>query len=580
MNEYEYIYIKKRKDFGRHCHFESIDAQLLGVIDPHPEAGDMYIEQTILNVVLDNIPQLSEHSVNTARVQTQNQTMMHTEGGWPKEIDATEAQDTLKWRKRLEKDPMYVKAVRELTTLTVKCLEQNNTIDLFEHYFNTEEPEHLPEHLTMRTVALLKDPAEEKRSVTKICWHPDGPTKLIGSYSNLRFQRMTEEMPMASFVWDVNERNVPLTELRTGSPLVCCQYNTKSPDLIVGGCYNGVLNFYDLRRGPVPVAKSAVEATHFDPIYDVVWLQSKTFSDCTSVSSDGRLLFWDVRNMTQTTDECVLTDGAKDDPKTFGGVSLEWMQEAGPSKFLVGTEHGNIVSCQKKPKRNVEVSGWFGQEEKGGYGKHFGPVYAVKRNPFHVKFFLSVGDWCAKLWMEELKGPMLQTPYYNSYLSAAAWSPTRPGVFLLCHQDGRLDTWDYFYRMNEVSLSQRISESALTSLSVQSQGSLAAVGDAEGSIVLMHLCDGLVNPMPNEKHIIGALFERETKREKNLDAIKKQGGATSHMKKSVEDQEAARNGAQIDKAEYEERERGFFAQVGMSGDDLGTKLGVVKPTSK
>ena len=27
------------------------------------------------------------------------------EGGWPKEIDYSEAQDTLKYRKRLEKDP-------------------------------------------------------------------------------------------------------------------------------------------------------------------------------------------------------------------------------------------------------------------------------------------------------------------------------------------------------------------------------------------------------------------------------------------------------------------------------------------
>ena len=28
----------------------------------------------------------------------------HVEGGWPKEIDYSEAQDTLKYRKRLEKD--------------------------------------------------------------------------------------------------------------------------------------------------------------------------------------------------------------------------------------------------------------------------------------------------------------------------------------------------------------------------------------------------------------------------------------------------------------------------------------------
>ena len=54
--------------------------------------------------------------------------------------------------------------------------------------------------------------------------------------------------------------------------------------------------------------------------------------------------------------------------------------------------------------RQVEIGTWFGSEDRGGYGKHFGPVYSVKRNPFHVKFFLSVGDWCAKMWMEELKG--------------------------------------------------------------------------------------------------------------------------------------------------------------------------------
>jgi len=188
---------------------------------------------------------------------------------------------------------------------------------------------------------------------------------------------------------------------------------------------------------------------------------------------------------------------------------------AGPTKFLVGTEHGIVLSCSKKPKKAVEVGAWFGSEERGGYGRHFGPVYACKRNPFHVKFFMTVGDWCCKMWMEELKGPILQTPYYPAFLSAASWSPTRAGVFFLCRHDGRLDTWDYFYRMNEVSLSQKVSDNALTSLSVQSGGQLAAVGDSDGVITLLQLCDGLVQPQPNEKVLIGQMFDREAKRERN-----------------------------------------------------------------
>jgi len=570
MNEYEFIYMKKRKDFGRYCAFDDVEPKILGQVDRSPQCGDMYVEQTVLNLVVDNIVELSEHSVNTARVQTKSRVMIHTEGGWPKEVDYSEAQDTLKWRKRLEKDPSFVLAVKQLTKQTIPCLEQNNTIDLFEHYFHLEEPEHLPENLTMKTVALFKDPSDEKRSVTKIGWHPEGPTKIVCSYSNLRFQRMTDEMPMASYIWDISERNCPITELRTSSPLICCQYNQKNSDFLVGGCYSGLLNYYDLRKGPTPLAKSAVEVSHYDPVYDVVWLQSKTGTECASVSSDGRLLFWDVRKMNEVADECVLTDGGKDDPKTLGGVSLEWMQEAGPTKYLVGTEHGITLSVNKKPKKAVEVGAWFGSEDRGGYGRHFGPVYAVKRNPFNPKFFLTVGDWCAKMWMEELKGPMLQTPYYPSFLSGASWSPTRPGVFFLTRQDGRLDTWDYYYRMNEVSLTQKVSDSGLTCLSVQAQGSMMAVGDAEGTITLMQLCDGLVHMMPNEKNLIAQMFDRETKRERNLEQIKKQGGTTKGK------EGGDRAAISIDPNEYQAREKAFFQDVGMTGDDLGTSMGNVK----
>jgi len=572
MQEYEYIYMKKRKDFGRYCNFEDVEPKVLGQVEANNMCGEMYVEQTIINIVLDNIPQTSEAAVNTARVQTKSRAMMHSEGGWPKEIDAAEAQDTMKWRKRLEKDPAFTNCVKQLTKQTVPCLEQNQTIDLFEHYFLDEEPDFLPQNLAMKTAALFKDPAEEKRSVTKIGWAADtpgsAPTKLVGSYSNLHFQRMTEEMPMASFIWDVSERNEPLTELRSQSPMVCCQFNGKQTDWLLGGCYNGILNWYDLKRGPTPCMKSKVEVSHYDPVYDVVWMQSKTGQDCASVSSDGRLLFWDCRKLDEFVDECFLTDGGqKGEEKTLGGCSLEWMQEAGPTKFLVGTEHGITLACSRKPKKACEIGTWFGAETRGGYGKHFGPVYAVKRNPFHVKFFLTVGDWCCKMWMEELKGPILKTPYYPAYVSAAHWSPSRAGVFFVARHDGYISTWDYYYRMNEVSLTTKVSDAALTAVSIPSSGNLMAVGDSDGVISLMQLCDSLVQAAPNEKNIVGQMFERETKREKNLEAIKKMGGAAKK-------QDGAGGVANIavDEKEYASREKAFFQEVGMTGDDLGTTL--------
>ena len=86
MNEYEYIYMKKRKDFGRYCNFDTVEAKILGQVDHQPQCGDMYVEQTIINAVFHNIPEFSEHSVNTARVKTSARVMTHVEGGWCRNI--------------------------------------------------------------------------------------------------------------------------------------------------------------------------------------------------------------------------------------------------------------------------------------------------------------------------------------------------------------------------------------------------------------------------------------------------------------------------------------------------------------
>jgi|TARA_B110000908_G_C9805515_1_gene250527 dynein intermediate chain 2 len=45
-----------------------------------------------------------------------------------------------------------------------------------------------------------------------------------------------------------------------------------------------------------------------------------------------------------------------------------------------------------------------------------------------------------------------------------------------------------------------------------------AVGDAEGTVSLVQLSDSLAVPQANERAAIAGMFERETKREKNLNA--------------------------------------------------------------
>jgi dynein intermediate chain 2 len=202
----------------------------------------------------------------------------------------------------------------------------------------------------------------------------------------------------------------------------------------------------------------------------------------------------------------------------FGGTCLEYNPEAGATRYLAGTEQGITILANKRPQRAVEINQRFGLEE----GRHHGPIYSIQRNQSEIKFFLTVGDWSAKIWNEDIKTPIMTTKYHDSYLTSGCWSPTRPGVFFVTGLSGWLHVWDYHYRQNEVTFEHKVGDTALTTVSVQSQpnagkfGSLAVVGDAEGTVTLMELCESLAVPQANEKIAMKNMFEREQTREKNL----------------------------------------------------------------
>jgi dynein intermediate chain 2, axonemal len=85
-----------------------------------------------------------------------------------------------------------------------------------------------------------------------------------------------------------------------------------------------------------------------------------------------------------------------------------------------------------------------------------------------------------------------------------------------------LDIWDYFYRQNEVAYSHKVGDLTLSSIAVQgtmqSGGKLVAIGDTNGTVSLLELCESLAVSQSNERKLIDLMFEREMKQEKNLEA--------------------------------------------------------------
>ena len=456
--------------------------------------------------------------------------MRHVEGGWPKDVDFTEQSDVTRFRKKAEKDDDYKNSFKGLAPVISRCLKQNNTINIYEDYFAGNNVDHSSEPPSARGLAVFRDPNDIKRTATSINWHPDpaAPPKIAVSYSILNFQdpRFTNaRMPHQSYVWDILNPNTPDAELLPPSPLCCLRFNPKNTDTLVGGSYNGLITFYDIRRSgnsssreSTPAAASVIEKSHHDPVYDVFWINSKTGNQCVSVSTDGQMMWWDTRRLSEPTDSVQLCTDIKANGQVLGGSSLEYNSESGPSKYLVGTEQGIVILVNLKNRKTNNGVQLFDQ----GPGKHHGPIYSIQRNPSNTKCFLTVGDWTARIWNEDIKTPIMTTKYHSSYLTAGCWSPTRTGVFFVTRMDGVIDIWDYFYRQNDVAYSHKVGDAMLSSVAVQgslqSGGKLVAMGDDTGTVSLLELCDSLALSQLNERKAIDLMFEREMKQEKNLEA--------------------------------------------------------------
>lgn len=547
-------YTKKRSEFGHHCVFDDVPAQILESIASTNEYDADYVKKNPCITTLDTTPQMAEHDVCTERIVHKSQGMRHAEGGWPENVDATEADQVDRYLKKAAKDNALRQRLVELAHRIEGAVKQNNTMDIYEEYFDTtaaqvaaagEAPaagsggaaasstsgirmdlELTSEQPSARGLAVFKDPVSVKRTATMVNWHPDGD-RIAVSYSVLKFQDenlMSGRLPTNSYIWDIQYPNHPMMELCSPSPVVSMRYNFKTPDILCAGCYNGQVGIFDTKKPrAVAITSSAIDKSHHDPVYDVFWVQSKTNNQFVSVSTDGQALWWDTRKLTEPTDVIQLTDAAG---RILGGSSMEYNIEAGPAKYLVGTEQGIVLSLNMRKRggggKDAGNTAGMVTAMDNGPGKHHGPIYSIHRNPFHPTSYLSVGDWTCRIWNEKNKGPIMATPYAPAYLTAGAWSPVRPAVFFTCRSDGLLDCWDYNYRQTHPAYSHKVSEHALSCLSIQGSvqsggGRMIAVGDVNGTVSLLEVSDNLCTAQPNEKVSIGLLFDRESKREENLE---------------------------------------------------------------
>ncbi|KAF6298413.1 dynein axonemal intermediate chain 2 [Rhinolophus ferrumequinum] len=222
-------------------------------------------------------------------------------------------------------------------------------------------------------------------------------------------------------------------------------------------------------------------------------------------------MWWDIRKLSEPTEVVIMDITRKEQlENALGAISLEF-ESTLPTKFMVGTEQGVVISCNRKAKTSAE-------KIVCTFSGHHGPIYALQRNPFYPKNFLTVGDWTARIWSEDSReSSIMWTKYHMAYLTDGAWSPVRPAVFFTTKMDGTLDIWDFVFKQCDPALSLKVCDEALFCLRVQDNGCFIACGSQLGTTTLLEVSNGLYTLQRNEKNTASSIFERETRREKILE---------------------------------------------------------------
>ena len=167
-----------------------------------------------------------------------------------------------------------------------------------------------------------------------------------------------------------------------------------------------------------------------------------------------------------TRDFLIVLDEDETDAEKAEGVNSLSFESTIPSKFMIGTDKGKVISCRMQPKQGTKslILSTFDDNRRC-------KVMSVDRNPFFPKYFLTIRNNAANIWCEDLKtSSIMWMKPAQATLTAGAWSPARMSVFFTTRYDGILEIWDFLYKQCSPVLPLKLAEYPLFTMKVRAWG--------------------------------------------------------------------------------------------------------------
>lgn len=117
-------------------------------------------------------------------------------------------------------------------------------------------------------------------------------------------------------------------------------------------------------------------------------------------------------------------------------------------------------------------------------------------------------------------------------------------MFYISRMDGVLDAWDLLQQQNEPVLSIKVCDEPIRCIRSHESGNLVSVGSEMGAMYLLEVSDNMTYSSKNDKPLFTAMLERESKREKILEAkwreMKLKNKTAQRVEEDTEEQRQSR----------------------------------------
>ncbi|GMH44979.1 hypothetical protein BSKO_12936 [Bryopsis sp. KO-2023] len=278
-------------------------------------------------------------------------------------------------------------------------------------------------------------------------------------------------IPGALATWNLGRegpKEKPEAKIDCDCCLTACAFHPEKPALIAGGTFNGDLYIWDTGEdGGCQIGKSGIShVSHQDSISEISWLLSPQLGarrgrkdqmyQILTLGLDGRLLIWSWSATENPLFGFELSSGVPwgHGMALWGGSSMGLPKDG--ITAVVGTVAGQVFHCsldhnETMCKRFNEAATaneapdlhWRSPIKETEFESHAGPVCGVDCSPFQRDLFLSCGaDGTIHMYSLLNGHSILSLEPASHGLSSVKWSPSRPLVFAVATDDGRVLFYD------------------------------------------------------------------------------------------------------------------------------------------